>query len=154
MPGVRQGSQHPISQVSRQAEIVDITGPAVIGNMSAQNSNLLKLNWTLLLRAEQQTCNSVLETVWCTWQTKPFSIDKTISVERVVYWCWVLPRSLIPRRNGMGIFFTHSEATWFRVHGLFSVRGSVGVEPRILILSPVVTARMGLQRSEKMYQWI
>ena len=50
MPGVRQGCQQPIPQVSRQAEIVDVTGPAVIGNMSAQNLNLLKLNWTLLLR--------------------------------------------------------------------------------------------------------
>ena len=54
----------------------------------------------------------------------------------------------------MEIFFIYSEATWFRVHGLFSVTGSVGVEPRILILSPLVTARMGLQRSEKMYQGI
>ena len=29
---------------------------------------------------------------------------------------------------------------------------SVGVEPGILILSPVVTARMGLQRSEKCHK--
>ena len=40
----------PTTQVGRQAEIVDVNGPAVIGNMSAQNLNLLKLNWTLLLR--------------------------------------------------------------------------------------------------------
>ena len=44
MPGVHQGSRQPIPQVSRQAQIVDVNGPAVIGNMSAQNLNLLKLN--------------------------------------------------------------------------------------------------------------
>ena len=31
---------------------------------------------------------------------------------------------------------------------------SVGVEPGILILSPVVTARLGLQRSEKCHKGI
>ena len=51
MPGVRQGSQQPIPQVSRQAEIVDFNGPAVIGNMSAQSLNLLKLSWTLTVTA-------------------------------------------------------------------------------------------------------
>ena len=46
--------------------------------------------------------------------------------------------------------------TWFRVHGLFRVtafsiynRKRWSWTPRILILSPVVNARMGLQRSEK-----
>ena len=49
------------------------------------------------------------------------------------------------------IFFTHSEATWFRVHGLFREtafsiynwkrRSWTG---RILILSPVVNARMSI----------
>ena len=30
-----------------QAEVVDVDGPAIIGNMSAQNLNLLKLNWPI-----------------------------------------------------------------------------------------------------------
>ena len=30
-----------------QVEVVDVDGPAIIGNMSAQNLNLLKLNWPI-----------------------------------------------------------------------------------------------------------
>ena len=30
-----------------QAEVVDVDGSAIIGNMSAQNLNLLKLNWPI-----------------------------------------------------------------------------------------------------------
>ena len=30
-----------------QAEVVDVDGPAIIGNMSAQNLNLLRLNWPI-----------------------------------------------------------------------------------------------------------
>ena len=30
-----------------QTEVVDVDGPAIIGNMSAQNLNLLKLNWPI-----------------------------------------------------------------------------------------------------------
>ena len=54
MPGLRQRYQHPIPQVRRQAEIVDVD--AVIGNMTAQSLNLLKLNWTLLLRVTANLC--------------------------------------------------------------------------------------------------
>ena len=50
----------------------------------------------------------------------------------------------------MEIFVTHSEATWFRVHGLFRVTaffiyitGNVGAEPGFSYKSPVVTAKWG-----------
>jgi len=34
-----------------QAEVVDVDGPAIIGNMSAQSLNLLKLNWVVTVES-------------------------------------------------------------------------------------------------------
>ena len=38
-----------------QAEVVDVDGPAIIGNMSAQSLNLLKLNWAVSIESTNKT---------------------------------------------------------------------------------------------------
>ena len=60
MPGVRQGSQHPYSK-SVQAEIVDVDRPAVIGNMSAQSLNLLKLNRAVAVESNSKPATQCLK---------------------------------------------------------------------------------------------
>ena len=42
-----------------QAEVVDVDGPAIIGNMSAQDLNLLKLNWPVTASTNATTQNVV-----------------------------------------------------------------------------------------------
>ena len=37
-----------------QAEVVDVDGPAIIGNMSAQSLNLLKLNWAVTVESNSK----------------------------------------------------------------------------------------------------
>ena len=42
-----------------QAEVVDVDGPAIIGNISAQDLNLLKLNWPVTASTNVTTQNVV-----------------------------------------------------------------------------------------------
>ena len=72
MPGVRQGSQHPYSK-SVQAEIVDVDRPAVIGNMSAQSLNLLKLNRTVAVESNSKPATQCLKLYE---KTTPFPLTK------------------------------------------------------------------------------
>ena len=74
MPGVRQGSQHPYSK-SVQAEIIDVDRPAVVGNMSAQSLNLLKLNRTVAVESNSKPATQCLKLYdvrskphFCHWQ--------------------------------------------------------------------------------------
>ena len=47
------GPNNPIPKVV-QAEVVDVDGPAIIGNMSAQSLNLLKLNWAVAVESNSK----------------------------------------------------------------------------------------------------
>ena len=56
-----------------QSEVVDIDGPAIIGNMSAQNLNLLKLNWPITANqhSDDLISHSDAPTPQVTQNTKP-----------------------------------------------------------------------------------
>ena len=51
------GPNNPSPKVI-QAQVVDVDGSAIIGNMSAQSMNLLKLNWPITVESIQSVMHS------------------------------------------------------------------------------------------------
>ena len=67
-----EGPNNP-SRKPIQSEVVDIDGPAIIGNMSAQNLNLLQLNWPITANqhSDDLISHSDAPTPQVTQNTKP-----------------------------------------------------------------------------------
>lgn len=53
VPSYIKGPNNPNPKLT-QAEVVDIDGPAIIGNISAQSLNLLKLNWVVTIESNSK----------------------------------------------------------------------------------------------------
>ena len=86
-----------------QAEVVDIDGPPIIGNISAQSLNLLKLNWAVTV--ESNSKSTIQSPKLFDGRGKPHAFPLTEEYllkeyQRCLFWCLLFPRPPIPY-NGL-----------------------------------------------------
>ena len=88
-----------------QAEFVDVDGPAVIGNMSAQSLNLLKCNWAVAVESNSKLTTHPLKQFDVRGKPHHFPLTKEYLLKEYqdvcvfFYWFWLLPRPPIPHRK-------------------------------------------------------
>ena len=59
-----------------KAEVVDVGGPTIIGNISAQSFNLLKLNWAVAVESKSEPATQPMKLFGVRVKPHPFPLTK------------------------------------------------------------------------------